>query len=207
MSDELFENARWLIGAIARALYAREGEGVSDVLERMAEQDLSAEAFAPPAPARVPALRHLSACIGETMLLDSDLAAAIAAVEDSFNWRRTETYTDALLGQGFTDNYGWTEIIGPHGYFPGDDFLLGLLLLGPHLNYRDHYHPAPELYVPLTPGSAWSKDRSAFEIKPAGAIIWHPSMALHATVTAERPMLAVWSWPRDTHTFTKLAET
>jgi hypothetical protein len=206
MSDDLFENVRWLIGAIARALHARDGEGVSEVLRRMAEQDLSAAAFSPPEPAAIPGLRHLAHCIGETMLFDADIAAAIAAVEDSFKWRRTETYTDALLGEGFVDNYGWIELVGPHGYFPGDDFLMGFLLLGPHINYRNHHHPAPELYMPLTPGSAWSKDRGAFEVKPAGAIIWHPPMVAHATVTAEHPMLAFWCWPSDTHTFTKLTD-
>ena len=36
-----------------------------------------------------------------------------------------------VLGEGFTANYGWAEIIGPNGFFAGDDFLLGLLMLGP----------------------------------------------------------------------------
>ena len=206
MHDDLFEDVRWLIGAVARGLHRRGGEGTDEVLDRLAEQDIGPAAFAPPQPEGVPALRHLPACIGETMLLDADLAAAIAAVEDSFKWRRTEAYTDALLGEGFTANYGWTEIIGPHGFVPGDDFLMGLLLLGPGLNYRDHYHPAPELYFPLTSGSSWSKGGGAFDVKMAGSVIWHPSMVLHSTRTFDEPMLAVWSWTRDTHTFTRLAD-
>ena len=74
MSDELFENARWLIGAIARALYAREGEGVSDVLERMAEQDLSAEAF----PFRAVADIDIGFARAFTAILDGQLTTAAA---------------------------------------------------------------------------------------------------------------------------------
>ena len=98
----------------------------------------------------LPCSHYLPQCIGETLLLDPDLAAAIASVEDSLRWLQSSAYTDAVLGEGFTANYGWAEIIGPDGFFPGADFRLGVLMLGPHRHYRDHYHPAPELYWPLT---------------------------------------------------------
>lgn len=204
MNHDLFENARWLIGAIARGLAARRGEGVAEVLERLAAQDIGAADFREPEPRGLPVLTHLPQAIGESLLLDPDLAAAIAAVEDGLCWRQSESYSDALLGEGFSANYGWAEIIGPHGFFAGDDVLLGLLMLGPHRHYRDHYHPAPELYWPLTAQSHWSKDGGAFVEQPQGAIIWHPSMMLHATKTGEAPLLAVWCWTRDTATPAKL---
>ena len=109
-----------------------------------------------------------------------------------------------MLGEGFTANYGWAEIIGPNGFFAGDDFLLGLLMLGPDRHYRDHYHPAPELYWPLTSASRWSRDGGPFAEKPQGATIWHPSMAMHATMTDETPLLAVWCWTADVGTPAKL---
>ena len=40
-----YENARWLISAIARGLEARQGEGVQEVLSRLSEQDVSEAAF------------------------------------------------------------------------------------------------------------------------------------------------------------------
>jgi len=189
---------------VARGLHARQGEGVPDVLMRLSQQDIGAAAFRAPEPRGLPVLAHLPQCIGETMLLDPDLAAAIAAVEDELNWLQSSSYTDEVLGAGFTANYGWAEIIGPNGFFPGDDFLLGLLMLGPHRHYRDHYHPAPELYWPLTSSSRWSIDGGPFAEKPQGAVIWHPPMALHATITEETPLLAVWSWTRDVGTPAKL---
>ena len=206
MSDETFENARWLIGAIARGLHAREAgaEGAAEVLGRLAEQKLDSANFNAPDPARLPVLKDLPDCIGETMLLDADLAAALAAIADDLRWRQSSSYADKLLGEGFIDNYGWTEIIGPRGFFPGDDFLLGLLMLGPNRHYKDHYHPAPELNWPLTGPSDWKKGAGGFETRNAGEPIWHPPLRVHATKTGDRPLLAVWSWTNDTATPAKL---
>ncbi len=206
MNQDLYENARWLIGAIARGLNARRGDGVALVLERMARQDLGDGSFREPAPSTLPVLTYLPQCLGETMLIEPDLAAAIAAIDEDLAWRQSSAYSDALLGEGFVANYGWTEIIGPSGFFAGDDFLLGLLMLGPGHHYRDHYHPAPELYWPLTSGSNWSRNRGAFAEQPQGAIIWHPPMILHATKTGGTPLLTVWSWTSDTLTPARLAE-
>lgn len=206
MDREIFENARWLIGAVASGLGARTGEGVAEVLARLAEQDVGEAAFRAPEPRGLPVLAHLPHCIGETMLLAPDLAAAIASIEEHLRWLQSSSYTDAVLGEGFSANYGWAEIIGPNGFFAGDDFLLGLLMLGPNRHYRDHYHPAPELYWPLTTESRWSMDGGPFADKPQGTIIWHPPMALHATITAETPLLAVWAWTRNTATPAKLKD-
>ncbi len=98
--------------------------------------------------------------------------------------------------QGFSQNYAWCEVIGAEGFFRGDDFNLGFLLLGPNRHYLDHYHPAPELYWPLTGASKWKKGDGAFEIKEAGSIIWHPSMTVHATITEDKPLLAAFIWTR-----------
>ena len=207
MDKELYDNARWLTGAVARGLQARQGDGVSDVLARLAEQDLGEARFQEPEPRSLAVLAHLPQCIGETLLLDADLAAAIAAVEDQLSWQQSASYSDEVLGEGFSRNYGWAEIIGPKGFFAGDDFLLGVLMLGPDRHYRDHFHPAPELYWPLTSGSLWSMNGAPFVEKAQGATIWHPPMAVHATITRQTPLLAVWSWTRDVATPARLTTT
>lgn len=204
MNTDLYDNARWLIGAIARGLNARSGDGIAEVLERLAAQSIGEADFRVPEPVTLPVLRHLPEAIGDTMLLDPDLAAAIAAVEDGLKWLQSKAYNDSNLGDGFIANYGWAEIIGPNGFFAGDDLLLGLLMLGPGRHYRDHYHPAPELYWPLTSGSLWSRDSGPFVEKPQGAIIWHSPMTVHATKTDSAPLLAVYCWTRDTATPAKL---
>ncbi len=206
MTETLFENAQWLVGAIARGLAARGGEGVERVLERLSEQPVNRSSFHAPVPTQLPVLRNFAECTAETMLIDADLAAAIAAVADHLQWRQSAGYNDTVLGEGFLDNYGWSQIIGPHGFFPGGDFLLGLIMLGPYHHYRDHYHPAPELYWPLTGPSQWKRGAGGFEMKSAGATIWHEPFVVHATRTTGQPLLAVWCWTSDTLIPAKLVE-
>jgi len=206
VSDDSFKHASWLIAAIGRGLKLRSSaEGVDEVLGRLARQSTGAGDFRRPDPATLPVVKYFPDCIGEAMLLDADLAAALAATADDLQWRQSEAYSDRLLGDGFMANYGWCQLIGPHGFFPGDDFLLGLLMLGPERHYKDHYHPAPELYWPLTGPSDWKRGAGGFETRSAGDIIWHPPLRMHATRTGARPLLAVWCWTADTATPAKLA--
>ncbi|MGQ0486099.1 MAG: dimethylsulfonioproprionate lyase family protein [Hyphomicrobiales bacterium] len=205
MSDDNFNGVRRLIGTIAHGLEKRGGEGTARVLERLAQQDMDAAQFREPAPRRQPVCGHLAQCIAETMLVDAKLAAALAAVEDRLNWCQSAGYSDALLGEGFLANYGWCEFVGSAGFFPGADFRLGLLLLGPHRHYRDHYHPAPELYWPLTGPSDWKRGAGGFETRAAGETVWHKPFIMHATRTQDMPLLAVWCWTEDTATPVRLA--
>ena len=54
MNQELFKNARWLTGAIARGLQGRGGEGVAGVLDRLSAQALDQAHFRERRPARLP---------------------------------------------------------------------------------------------------------------------------------------------------------
>ncbi|MBI2720477.1 MAG: hypothetical protein HY245_12140 [Rhizobiales bacterium] len=200
----LLENLNWLIDAIIGGLAKSKGEGVDTVLARLAGQRRDAAALVHPVARSLPVTHYLSQCIAETMLLDARLAAALAAVEPHLQWCRSIHYTDALLGEGFVANYGWCELVGPRGFFPGEDFLLGLLMLGPGRHYRDHYHPAPELYWPLTSGAEWRKGSEDLTPKSAGSTIWHAPNVVHATRTQDKPLLALWCWTSDTATPAKL---
>ena len=206
MSDDLYNDARWLAGAIARGLHARGGSHVDVVLQRLAAQDMTREDFVEPRPQTLPVTRYFAATIAETMIIEPELAAAIASLDGHLKWLQSKSYTDEILGAGFGENYGWCEIIGPQGFFKGDDFILGLLMLGPQRHYKDHYHPAPELYWPLTGPTEWKQGAGSFETKPAGAVIYHAPMVHHATKTAEHPLLTVWCWTKDTHTPAKLVD-
>lgn len=191
-----FAAARLIIDRIAAGLHKREGEGVAEVRERLAAQDLSEAAFLQPKPATLPVLRYYRDC--------AQGAEGLLGIEPYLQWRQS-AYTDAEMGEGFTGNYGWTQLIGPRGFFPGDDFLLGLLMLGPHQHYRDHFHPAPELYWPLTSGTLWRRDPDGYEEKDAGTTVWHRPNQIHAMKTGDKPLLAVWAWTRETHVPARLA--
>lgn len=193
-----------LIADIGRLLSIQGGEGVAEVLERLATQDLGEAAFREPQPQRQPVLSHLPHCLAEIGRLHPVLAAHFASIEASMQWLRSPDYTDLIMGNGFNANYGWAQIIGPHGFFPGKDFTLGVLMLGPDRHYPDRYQPAPELCWPLTLESFWSRDGKPFFVKQQGTTIWHPSMALHATMTGASPLLALWFRTRDTSSPTRL---
>jgi hypothetical protein len=190
-----------VIAAIRRALIARHGgeEGVAEVVRRLDAQKLSAADFRAPAPRRLPACRHLPEAIGEAVMVAEGVAAAIAAVEDGLAWQQNPNYSDEVMGQpGYMDNYAHAELIGPTGAVAGDDFLLGLFILGPHLHYPPHRHPAPELYWLLSGGSLWWREGDDWRQRPADATIWHAPMVAHATRTGDGPLLAVYAWTRDT---------
>jgi len=206
MSDDLYNDARWLVGAIARGLQARGGTHVDAVLQRLAAQDMTREDFVEPRAQTLPVTRYFAGTIAETMMIEPELAAAIAAADGHLKWLQSKSYTDEILGAGFGENYGWCEIIGPQGFFKGDDFILGLLMLGPHRHYKDHYHPAPELYWPLTGPTEWKQGPGGFEVKQAGAVIYHAPNVHHATKTAQHPLLTVWCWTKDTHIPAKLVD-
>jgi quercetin dioxygenase-like cupin family protein len=204
LNDNIYAPATWIIDAIRRSL---KGDAAARVKTRLAEQDLSPAAVRGPGPRRLPATRFLPECVAASMLTSPDVAAALAEAEEFLHWRQNPNYSDGAMGAGYMDDYAYAELIGPHGFFRGDDFLMGLLLLGPKRHYRDHHHAAPELYWLLTGPSEWRRGNGEFETRVAGETIWHEPHVVHATRTAESPLLAVWAWTRDVHEPARLVET
>jgi hypothetical protein len=198
------EDARGAIDAIAIHLRKAGGEGSSEVLSRLAEQDESHHAIKAITAQDKPVTRYMPELLHEVARNFPQLAQDLSGIWRSLHWAQSDSYTDDILGQGFSNNYAWAELIGPTGVFPGDDFTLGLLLLGPERHYIDHYHPAPELYLPLVGNSHWKKGENDFVQRQAGEVIWHPSMIIHATKTFETPLIAAYCWTRDVATPAKL---
>jgi hypothetical protein len=198
----LHDQTRLAVDAIAEHLKTIGGEGTAEVLARLAEQTLAATQ--PVAPQDKPVVRFMPDLLQMMAPASPQFASALGATYTNLCWLQSSSYTDDILGEGFGENYAWAELIGPKGVIPGNDFTMGILLLGPHLHYLDHYHPAPELYLPLTSGSHWKKGESAFIERRQGEVIWHPSMMIHATKTFAEPLLAIYVWTRDIATPAKL---
>jgi hypothetical protein len=198
VTSEIYDGVSWLLGSVDRALRNMDGEGTDIALARLAEQDLSLGNLVVHEPRNLPACTYLPETIAASMLVADSVSAALAEVAPHLHWKQNINYSDDLLGAGYMDGYAYAEFIGPHGFFPGDDFLMGLLLLGPDRLYKDHLHPAPELYWTLTGPSLWRRGAGEFESRSAGSVIWHAPNVVHATRTGVDPLLALWIWTEDT---------
>ena len=206
--DQVYDAARLAIASLNKAwMKTPEADGVPETTSRLAEQDISKAAFVRSPASLKPVVHHLEATLQEARSFATEIAAALAVLAPALRWMQSASYTDEVLGAGFSENYAWCELIGAQGFFKGDDFNLGFLLLGPGRHYRDHYHPAPELYWPLTAHSFWKKGASAFVERRQGEVIWHPSMEIHATITREKPLLAAFAWTREAHIGARLCAT
>ncbi len=191
-----YDLASFCCSEIIKYLRTREDkEGVMDVLKRQAAQSRSPRALVTREQA---VLKHLLTATNSAEETFTPLVSALHSLQPFLRWSQNQKYTDAMMGEGFLRNYAYAELIGENGLLSGDDFSLGFLLLGPGQHYIDHWHKAPELYVPLVAGSLWRKGEGDFEERKPGETIWHPPMVKHAMKTGAQPLLAAYAWTRDT---------
>lgn len=126
------------------------------------------------------------------------LAAAIAAVQDQLEWITYDAYPLDLIGAGFAKGHAFASIVGGDAPFAGVDYDMGLFLIPPDILYRDHSHPAPELYAPLTGPHGW---RFGVDLplssKPAHEPVWNPPHRPHLTKVGPVPFFALYAWTRD----------
>lgn len=144
------------------------------------------------APQSLPCLVHLDRCAEIAGEEDRALVRLLCDRAEEFHWG--QTYTAADLGQAFIDNYGWLEVFGTRGHFANDAVAGGFLVLGPGVEYPDHYHVAEELYIPLTGNTEWRMGDDPWHRRAAGEVIHHRSAVSHAMRTGVEPLLAVYIW-------------
>lgn len=126
------------------------------------------------------------------------LALAIAEAAPALNWQSYDRYPPAAIGAAFAAGHAYARIIGDGAAIPAHDFDLGLFLIAPHVFYRDHCHPAPELYAPLTGPHGWRFAPGApLVVKGAHEPVWNPPDKPHATKVGPVPFLCLYGWTRD----------
>lgn len=175
---------------------ASEREGAGEVLARMGECDLSASAVLLPEPVETPVCAHLDAALAAVSPAASRLARAIVRARPFLHWITYNAYTPAI-GPHFPVRHAFTGLVGEYRMIPASDFALGLFLIAPGTLYRDHRHPAPELYLPLTGPTDWRFAAGAWETRQALEPVWNPSNAVHATLVRHVPFLCLYAWTRD----------
>jgi len=182
---------RSLVRAIAD-LYATEGRPGGDATAcalRQAANDL-------PAPDLAALPPHLDQLKTALMLSPHPIATLIRDALPVIVWQHAGL-SDGRIRADVAVQMLTAEIIGPTGMIFNATLRAGLFLQARNVAYTTRSHAAEETYVPLTGTGRWSLNHSAAEPRDAGTIIFHPSMAPHATFTDADPLLAVWRWSGD----------
>jgi hypothetical protein len=118
------------------------------------------------------------------------ICASVDRIHGKLQWRQNPNYADAA----FLDGYAYCELVGPHGHLPHPDIALGLLLLGPHVTYAEHAHPAAEIYAVVAGRAEWLQGDRIWRGRAPGDAIHHASMEPHAMRTTDEPLLAAYLW-------------
>ena len=96
------------------------------------------------------------------------LAKAISAAAHGLDWITCDSDERAEIGDSLARNHAFATVIGADGPIPALDFDLGLVLIAPHIPYRDRHPAAPELYARMSGPHGWrfGPDRP-LTLKPA----------------------------------------
>ncbi|PZF77602.1 hypothetical protein DK847_09375 [Aestuariivirga litoralis] len=176
-----------------------------DTLAHPGAADVSACFSRCAAPGELPAARShpvadrwLEPALTAARALQPHLAQAIANAAPHLAWGIYDPYPRSEIGDGFAEGHAFASIAGEDAPFLAEDLEIGLLLMAPHLVYRDHCHAAPELYAPLTGPHGWrfGPGRSLI-VKAAGEPVWNPALQPHLTKVGQVPFLCLFVWTRD----------
>jgi hypothetical protein len=183
---------RVLIAAIDGHLARHDGPGIAEVLQGIAR--FGAGSVNDLAPHPHPDCGHLD----ETLSATGALVSAISDARPYLKWITYDGYPRLEIGPRFPEAHAFATVIGPAGLVGAPDFELGLFLIAPYTLYRDHHHPAPELYLPLTGPHRWRFGIEApWQELPADRPVWNAPWAVHATAVGSVPFLCIYGWTRD----------
>lgn len=130
------------------------------------------------------------------------LAERLSRLAPLMSWTQTETYVAAPPHEYFLRAYAHTTLLAPPlratlTLDTTDQVVVGLLLLGPGNRYPHHYHPADEVYLPLTEAS-WSQHiTDPYTSRPAGVPLRHRPSQPHGVEAGQAPLLTLYLWTGD----------
>lgn len=186
-----------LVAEADRYLATLPGPGVAEVRAGIAAHR------APPLPqephSHPVVAAHLTAALDALRPTHPALAEALTQAAPLLRWKAYDRYPASVIGADFLAGNAYALLIGEGAPIPAPDFHLGLFVIAPGVLYRDHNHPAPELYAPLTGPHGWrfGPDRPLI-VKPAHHPVWNPPLHPHLIKIGPLPFLCVYGWTCDT---------
>ncbi|MEZ5755915.1 MAG: dimethylsulfonioproprionate lyase family protein [Paracoccaceae bacterium] len=146
-------------------------------------------------PGMLPVCRVLEAAVAGTVGAGAPFAGLVAGLRDgAAGLRWGQTYGVADFGADFLRGYGWTELIGLRGPIASEVVAVGVLLLGPGIDYPPHAHAAEEVYLPLSGRALWMRGEGPYAPVAPGQVIRHPSWMAHGMRTGAEPLVAAYVW-------------
>lgn len=141
---------------------------------------------------------HLGAALAPLAKTHPALALAIAEAAPHLTWTPYDAYPEAEISPDFAAGHAYASLIGEAANIRAEGFDFGLFLIAPHLLYRDHCHPAAELYAPLTGPHGWRFGPGRpLILKPAHAPVWNDPLRPHLTKVGPLPFLGFFGWTSD----------
>lgn len=187
-----------LVAEIDHYLATLAGPGIDEVRAGLARwrEGAATPARNPPNPV---VAAHLPGALGALRATHPALAEAIAQASSALHWITYDLYPAEEIGAAFGKRHAYASLVGAdHSAVPAVDFDLGLFVIAPDVLYRDHAHPAPELYAPLTGPHGWRFAPGAtLTVKPAHAPVWNLPNQPHLTKVGPVPFLCIYGWTRD----------
>jgi len=137
----------------------------------------------------------LTSALAALAVAKPTLARALAESAPHLLWKRYD-YSGPGIGPAFPSGHAFCTLAGEaDGPFRVTGLDIGLFVMAPGLFYRDHAHPAPELYLPLTGPHRWRFAPDAPLVKRAALDpIWNEPEAPHVIKVGPVPFLALYAW-------------
>ena len=140
----------------------------------------------------------MEAALAELAPAMPSLAAAIGAAVPHLDWITYDLYPPDEIGPAFARGHAFATLVGEGAPFPAEEFDLGIFIVAPDVLYRDHHHPAPELYAPLTGPHGWRFGGAGpLTIKAAHVPVWNDPGTVHLTKVGPSPFLSLFAWTQD----------
>ena len=140
--------------------------------------------------------RHLDDAASHITAAGYTLADTITAAAPHLPWQTYADYPEAEVGPDFANSHAFCSLLGEvDACWEATGIDVGLFLMAPGLFYRDHAHPAPELYLPLTGPHSW-RFRPGAPLVPRAALapVWTDPGTPHATLVGAMPFLCLYAW-------------
>ena len=143
----------------------------------------------------LPVIRHLPQALKLAGSKTTELADSINQIAPFLNWQQTCGYD--VLGDYYTQNYGYCSIIGPNLLIEHSRLKLGFGIWGPGLHYPLHRHAAEECYHVIGSQVQFRRQDEQWRSFDDGEAIYNKPFEIHELKSSSKAMFLLYTWRGD----------